>query len=317
MLHIVFVTFFMKTLPKATIFPMPVPFWVDKIVQSGFTRVLPFLRKSTFHSQTSCIQHSSEMQVHILPALSDNYMYLLVDEATKEAAAVDPVEPQKVVDAVKQLGLNLSTILTTHHHWDHAGGNSQMTELFKGLRVIGGDDRIPAMNQKVVHGDEVKMGEITIKCLATPCHTGGHICYFASSPKDPEGPAVFTGDTLFVAGCGKFFEGTADQMHSALIQKLSSLPDNTRVYCGHEYTVGNLKFALHVEPSNEDILAKVEWSGTKRQTNEPTVPSTILDEKKYNPFMRVHEPSVQRHAATSDPVATMAFLRREKDNFKP
>lgn len=295
---------------------MPVPFWLDKIVQGGFTRVLPFLRKSTFHSQTSSIKHSDQMQIHILPALSDNYMYLLVDESSKEAAVVDPVEPQKVADAVQQLGLNLSTILTTHHHWDHAGGNSQMSQLFKGLKILGGDDRIPGLNQKVNHGDEVKIGEITVKCLSTPCHTSGHICYFATSGSEG-GPAVFTGDTLFIAGCGKFFEGTADEMHSALMMKLSSLPDETRVYCGHEYTVNNLKYALHVEPLNETILAKMKEAGRKRETNEPTVPSTISEEKKHNPFMRVNEPSVQRHASTSDPISTMAFLRREKDHFKP
>lgn len=295
---------------------MPIPFWVDKIVQGGFTRVLPFLRKSTFHSQTSSILHSSRMQVHILPALSDNYMYLLVDESSKEAVVVDPVEPEKVAEAVRKHGLNLSTILTTHHHWDHAGGNTQMTALFKGLKILGGDDRIPSLNQKVGHGDEIMIGDITIKCLATPCHTGGHICYFATSQPD-ESPAVFTGDTLFIAGCGKFFEGTADQMHSALIQKLSSLPDETRVYCGHEYTVNNLKYARHVEPLNESIRAKIEWAGAKRGINEPTVPSTIFDEKQYNPFMRVNEPSVQKHASTSDPISTMAFLRREKDSFKP
>lgn len=295
---------------------MPVPFWLDRIVQGGFTRVLPFLRKSTFHSQTSSIKHSDEMQIHILPALSDNYMYLLVDESSKEAAVVDPVEPQKVADAVQELGLNLSTILTTHHHWDHAGGNSKMSELFQGLKILGGDDRIPALNQMVSHGDEVRIGDITVKCLSTPCHTGGHICYFATSPSK-EGPAVFTGDTLFIAGCGKFFEGTADEMHSALMTKLSSLPDETRVYCGHEYTVNNLKYALHVEPLNESILAKMKEAGTKRGTNQPTVPSTIEQEKKYNPFMRVNEASVQRHASASDPISTMAYLRREKDHFKP
>lgn len=295
---------------------MPIPFWVDKIVQGGFTRVLPFLRKNTFHSQQSSISHSSKMQVHIIPALSDNYMYLLVDEDTKEAAAVDPVEPQKLAAAVQQHGLNLSTILTTHHHWDHAGGNLQMTQLFKGLKILGGDDRIPAMNQKVSHGDEIMIGNITVQCLSTPCHTGGHICYFANG-KSEEGPALFTGDTLFIAGCGKFFEGTADQMHAALIEKLSSLPDETRVYCGHEYTVNNLKYALHVEPLNESILSKIKWAGTKREKNEPTVPSTIRDEKSYNPFMRVNESSVQNHASSSDPIGTMAFLRREKDSFKP
>lgn len=165
------------------------------------------------------------MQVHILPALADNYMYLVVDETTNEAAVVDPVEPDKVVAAVAEYGVKLSTILTTHHHWDHAGGNNDLVKKVDGLKVVGGDDRIGSLNCKVGHGDEFKVGSLTIKCLATPCHTTGHICYLVESDGEPA--AVFTGDTLFVAGCGKFFEGTPDEMYSALIEKLSVLPGAT------------------------------------------------------------------------------------------
>jgi hydroxyacylglutathione hydrolase len=241
-------------------------------------------------------------------------MYLVVDEATNEAAIVDPVEPEKVVEAVAEFGVNLSTVLTTHHHWDHAGGNNDLVKKVPGLKVVGGDDRIGSLNHKVGHGDQLKVGSLTIKCLATPCHTTGHICYVIESGDEPA--AVFTGDTLFVAGCGKFFEGTPDQMYSALIEKLSALPGETRVYCGHEYAIQNLKFAVHVEPDNEDLKAKVEWTKEARAKGNPSVPSTIADEKKYNPFMRVNEPSVRMHANQTDGVSTMGALRQEKDNFK-
>lgn len=128
---------------------------------------------------------------------------------------------------------------------------------------------------------------------------------------------VFTGDTLFLAGCGRFFEGTAEQMYAALIEKLSALPDETSVYCGHEYSLQNLKFANHVEPENADILSKIEWSKAKREANEPTVPSTIAEEKQINPFMRVCTEAVQQFAKTSgDAIETMSVIRKIKDSFK-
>ncbi|XP_070580531.1 hydroxyacylglutathione hydrolase, mitochondrial-like [Ptychodera flava] len=267
-----------------------------------------------FHSKPATFPQV-DMKVRLLPALEDNYMYLLIDEKTKNAAIVDPVEPEKVVNAVKEEDVTLTTVLTTHHHWDHAGGNDKLVAMVKDLKVYGGDDRIGAMNNKVKHGDEFKVGSLNVKSLSTPCHTSGHICYFVTGDPDQD-PLVFTGDTLFVAGCGKFFEGTPQQMYRALIEVLSSLPQNTKVYCGHEYTVNNLKYAQHVEPSNAAIQEKMAWAKGKRSVNEPTIPSTIGDELTYNPFMRVKQASVQKHVSQQDAVATMGELRREKDNFK-
>jgi hydroxyacylglutathione hydrolase len=144
----------------------------------------------------------------------------------------------------------------------------------------------------------------------------GHICYYVESP-DAVQKAVFTGDTLFLGGCGRFFEGTADQMYSALIEKLSILPDNTKVFCGHEYALGNLKFGKHVEPNNQDILNKIKWCEERRAQNEPTVPSTIAEEKLINPFMRVTCEPVQKFAnAVGDSIQTMAHIRKTKDSFK-
>jgi len=257
------------------------------------------------------------MKIRILPALSDNYMYLLMDETTKQAAIVDPVEPDTVLRAVEEEGVKLTTLLTTHHHWDHAGGNKSLIDKVSGLTTVGGDDRIEGVISPVKHGDELKVGSLNITCLATPCHTSGHICYYVVHPDNEQGEkAVFTGDTLFLGGCGRFFEGTAEQMYSALVTILGSLPDETKVYCGHEYTLQNLAFGAHVEPNNKAIRDKIAWSKAKREKPEPTVPSLISEEKLINPFMRVHEKSVQDHAKKTDPIETMRAIRKEKDNFK-
>ncbi|EDO47915.1 predicted protein [Nematostella vectensis] len=255
------------------------------------------------------------MKIRLLPALSDNYMYLLVDPKTKEAAVVDPVEPEKVVTAVQEEGVKLTTVLTTHHHWDHAGGNEGLVKLVSGLTVYGGDERIGALSKKVSHDEEFKVGSLHVKCLFTPCHTSGHICFHVTG--DAGKPtAVFTGDTLFSGGCGRFFEGSPPEMYSALIEVLGSLPENTRVFCGHEYTVNNLKYALHVEPDNKAVQQRMAWAKEKRAHNEPTIPSTIGEEFSFNPFMRVREPSVQKHTGETDPVKVMGVLRKEKDSFR-
>ncbi|CAH0564853.1 unnamed protein product [Brassicogethes aeneus] len=255
------------------------------------------------------------MKVQVLPALTDNYMYLIIDEKTKQAAIVDPVAPDVCLEAARKEGVNLTKVLTTHHHWDHAGGNEDLVKKSdKALQVFGGDDRIGALTNKVQHGDKFTIGDINVECLFTPCHTTGHICYYLTSPG--ETPVVFTGDTLFIGGCGRFFEGTAEQMYSALVDKLGNLPGNTRVFCGHEYTLQNLKFANYVEGENKVIQEKIEWARQKRSEGIPTVPSTIDEEKQINPFMRVMEKSVQNHVNLKDPVETMRAIRKEKDNFK-
>lgn len=256
------------------------------------------------------------MLVKILPALQDNYMYLLICPETKIAAIVDPVEPETVLAAVDKENVKLNGVLTTHHHWDHAGGNEKLLKLLKDpIPVYGSnDERIGGLSNVVSQGDVIKIGNLNITCIFTPCHTTNHICYFVESPNGDK--CVFTGDTLFQGGCGRFFEGTADQMYSALIEKLSSLPDDTKVFCGHEYTLQNMAFAKNVEPNNELITKRIQWAEEKRHQNTPTVPSTIADEKSWNPFMRVHIPSVQAHAGECDPIKTMASLRKEKDSFK-
>lgn len=255
------------------------------------------------------------MKVKIMPALDDNYMYLIIDESTKEAAVVDPVEPKKVLKEVSTEGVNLTTVLTTHHHWDHAGGNAELVELKEGLTVYAGDVNTSALTNTVKHSDGINIGSLRVTCLLTPCHTKGHVCYFVEDTNSGGPPAVFTGDTLFSGGCGKFFEGTPEQMYNALVKILGSLPDDTQVYCGHEYTANNMLYAAHVEPENQAVLEKLAWAKKKKAAKEPTVPSTIGDEKTFNPFMRVHEDCVQKHTGKTDPNDVMEALRNEKNSF--
>ncbi|RKP26245.1 hydroxyacylglutathione hydrolase [Syncephalis pseudoplumigaleata] len=246
------------------------------------------------------------MIVEPVPCLGDNYAYLLVDPATREAAAIDPVTPERVLSALKQYDARLTTVLTTHHHSDHSGGNSAIIKELPDLRVVGGDERIPALSYQVADGQEFSVGGLVVRALATPCHTSGHICYYVVDPdaKDEASKrVVFTGDTLFIGGCGRFFEGTAEQMQSSL-DKLAQLPGDTRVYCGHEYTLANLKFASTVDPDNAALKA----SGT--------IQSTIASELAFNPFMRTSHAALQQATGQTSSVAVMAKLREMKNNFR-
>lgn len=258
----------------------------------------------------------SKMRVIHVPALSDNYMYLLVDEKSNICAAIDPVEPKKLLQKVQEQNLHLVAVLTTHHHWDHAGGNKELASLIPGITIYGGDDRIDCLTKKVSHNDVFSLGSLQVRCLFTPCHTSGHFCYFVTDETSSEDPIVFTGDTMFVGGCGRFFEGNAEQMYHALVKVLGSLPPQTLVYCGHEYTCQNLMFASIVEPSNEFVKKKLCWAQDRTNSGYPTIPSTIADEFQTNPFMRVDESSVQCFAGTSNPILAMKIIRQKKDSFR-
>lgn len=304
-----------------TYFGIPVP---RKIVELYFrwqARPSLFTSAPQFHTSPASFSHPA-MKIRLIPALADNYMYLIIDEKTKEAAIVDPVEPQSVFEAVKEENVKLTTVLTTHHHWDHAGGNEKLAAAWRGeqtepLKVYGGDSRIGALTERKGHDDVVSVGNLRVQCLSTPCHTSGHLCYYVKEEVGDAPGAVFTGDTLFISGCGKFFEGTGEQMHHALIGVLGKLPDETKVYVGHEYTESNLAFATHVEPESRDLVGRVAWASSLRDAGKPTPPSTIGMEKLCNPFMRVEEEPVQKFTKTiGDAVATMTALRKAKDNFK-
>ncbi len=283
-----------------------------------FSKVIRCASVYTTKMHSISVTHDyNSFSVKVMPALSDNFMYLLVDKVSNEAAIVDPVDASSVIKTVHEENLFLTTVLTTHHHLDHAGGNSELLAKMEGkdVTIVGGDERVQCISRIVKHGEELKLGSLSIKCLHTPCHTTGHICYYVTSPT-ADSPVVFTGDTLFVGGCGRFFEGTAEMMNNSLNGVLSALPDNTKVYCGHEYTTTNLKFAQTVEPDNEDIKNKLDAVINLRNKNEPTVPSTIGEEKKTNPFMRVNLESIKKYAKTNDVLQTMGYVRKQKDSFK-
>ncbi|KAK0396345.1 hypothetical protein QR680_001680 [Steinernema hermaphroditum] len=255
------------------------------------------------------------MHVKPIGALEDNYMYLVTDKLTGKAAVVDPVDVDKVMEVVKSEGVELVAALITHHHWDHAGGTKKLAEVMGNqFPIYGfGDGRIEQLNKVSTDQMVFKIGGLTVTCLHTPCHTTGHICYYVC---DENEKVVFTGDTLFIAGCGRFFEGSAEDMNRALNVILSSLPDETKVYCGHEYTVANLLFAKSIEENNGDIDQKLKWAKQCSSDNTPTVPSTIGEEKLFNPFMRVSNPSVLGALKIDDPIEAMKKLREMKNSFK-
>uniref|UniRef100_A0A182MF49 hydroxyacylglutathione hydrolase n=1 Tax=Anopheles culicifacies TaxID=139723 RepID=A0A182MF49_9DIPT len=260
------------------------------------------------------------MTVTKIPALKDNFMYLVMCNETRQAAVVDPVEPDRVLEVVQEQSCKLNKLLTTHHHWDHAGGNDALYQRFRQnpewgeLLVYGGDDdRITRLTNPVKQDDTFEIGNLRVRCFSTPCHTKSHICYYVESDQER---AVFTGDTLFLAGCGRFFEGTPDQMYDALIGKLSSLPDDTQVYCGHEYALQNLRFGNTIEPDNEDIRVMLERAqAADLEGRRALVPSTIGLEKRINVFMRVREPLFATLYASNDPIKIMEQLRSAKDKF--
>ena len=249
-------------------------------------------------------------KVLTITALTDNYMYLLIDKVQKCAIAVDPVEPEKILNHVETEGVQLKAVLTTHHHFDHAGGNSLISSKINNLPIFGGDDRIEALTTKLNHNEIFQVDKINIQCLHTPCHTSGHVCYYIQS----EEPICFTGDTLFIAGCGKFFEGSAEQMYKSLCI-LCNLPLNTKIYCGHEYTVSNLKFALTIEPNNTATLKRLKDAEESLRNMKPTIPSTIKDELSFNPFLRTHEEAIKKVTQQTEPVAVIKCLREMKNNF--
>jgi hydroxyacylglutathione hydrolase len=270
------------------------------------------------------------MKVITIPLMEDNYGYLLVDESTKETAIVDVAsQPKIMMNAVSQHGLSLVKVLTTHKHWDHAGGNNEVKTAFPNIEICGSRlDNVEGCTKFVGDGDEFMVTKnIKVSCIVTPGHTQGHVCYLASC----EGAAskiLFTGDCLFVGGCGRFFEGTAADMYPALA-KLAALPEDTEIYCGHEYTTANYKFNLSVQPKNPHLLAANEALKQKREANIPSVPSTIGQERLTNPFLQccdlalynsfnpvANQDGVPACEDTSDPVAVLGHLRERKNKFK-
>jgi hydroxyacylglutathione hydrolase len=255
------------------------------------------------------------MRVVPVPQLKDNYAYLVIDPRTNQAGVVDCAEAAPVLDAAAAAGVQLVAILPTHHHYDHVDGNTALLRAHPALAVYGVDDRIPGLTRTVRHGDQVTVGSLSARVIYIPAHTSGHIAYYFASER-----AVFTGDTLFAAGCGRLFEGDAAMMIKSL-SRLSELPDDTHVYFGHEYTEKNLRFALTLEPANAALVEKYAWALEQRRRGETTTPTTLASEKATNPFLRWRSAELRASLQQRfpdlpmDDVSVFAKTRALKDAF--
>jgi hydroxyacylglutathione hydrolase len=254
------------------------------------------------------------LRIHAVPAFQDNYIWVLEDGT--HAAAVDPGDAAPVQRFLDERGLALAAILATHHHADHIGGVPELVARWRSPVFGPAHDGVEGLTRALAEGDrlEVPALEYELRVLDIPGHTAGHIAFVHQGSE----PALFCGDTLFACGCGRLFEGTPAQM-SASLAKLAALPGATRVYCGHEYTLANIRFAEAVEPANLELAARRARESAKRGRGEPTLPSTIAEERATNPFLRCSDPRVvaaaERHAGRKleDPVAVFAEIREWKN----
>jgi len=239
------------------------------------------------------------MKIKIIPCLQDNYSYLIIDEKKGIACVIDPSEADPIIEYLKNNKIKLKFILNTHHHHDHVGGNQKLKKRY-GARVVGfeGDkERIPGIDIFVNDQEIWRHDNFEAKIIHIPGHTLGHICFYFYKEE-----SIFTGDTLFSLGCGRIFEGTYSQMFNSLM-KLKVLPQNTKIFCGHEYTKKNSSFCMTYDEKNENLKAKIKKIKIKLKKNLPTIPSTIKEELECNIFLR------------SDSVKTFSKLRDLKDNF--
>lgn len=254
------------------------------------------------------------LEIVQIPVLNDNYVYLAREPQSGAVGVVDPAVPEPVLAELQRRNWQLTHILNTHHHPDHVGGNMAL-KAATGCRVIGPEadaERIPGLDIAVGDNEGINLGNETARVFDVPGHTKGHIAYWFADSK-----ALFCGDTLFALGCGRLFEGTPAQMWTSL-SKLRTLPDDTRVYCAHEYTESNARFAVTVEPGNEMLQRRYQRIRELRAAGKPTVPSTLGEEKATNPFLRPMSGDIrqQLNMADAGDVAVFAEVRRRKDTFR-
>ena len=239
------------------------------------------------------------LTVSAVPVLSDNYVWLINDVESGETAAVDPSVADRVLAAAEAQGLRITQVLNTHWHPDHTGGNDAIRDA-TGCTITGPSEaeRVSKMDRIVLEGDRIQVGGSEAIVWDIPAHTAGHIALYFEN----EG-MIFVGDTMFAMGCGRLFEGTAEQMY-ANMQRIAALPDDVRIYCGHEYTLANARFAAHVDPDNADVARRLEQVSALRDAGEITLPTTVAEERATNPFVRARN------------AQEFAELRAAKDSFR-
>lgn len=281
----------------------------------------------------------NDLKLYVVPFLSDNFSYVLLyksdpstsedDNTITQALAVDPADPELVDKFLRHHNAQLTHILTTHRHADHAGGNYELKKRYPNVEIIGGQhENVSAATRTVCDGEVLNISfsnncHITVDCITTPCHTSGHVVFVVQRSGGVKPILLFTGDHLFVGGCGRFFEGSAQNMFHSM-QKLKQrihtmFPDygeNNKqdivVLCGHEYTVPNLQFACHIQPNNIAALRKFEWAVSRRRNKLPTVPSPWFDELQCNPFVRTDSDELKSLFGCNDPVKIMSMLGETK-----
>ncbi len=264
------------------------------------------------------------MEIYRLPVRTDNYIFILHNPADNTAAVVDPADAPPVLAKLNELGATLVAIFNTHHHGDHVGGNAELIQRFPAAEVYASEvdkGRIPKQTQALKEGDRVTFANRSAEVFFVPGHTSGHIAYYFAPAEPDELGELFCGDTLFAGGCGRLFEGTPEQMQSSLA-KLRALPDQTRIWCAHEYTLSNLKFAVSVDAENKALLERLSQVTAARAQNQPTIPSRLGIEKATNPFLRWDNEALQAMAKPSkgtapnpNPISVFAHLRSLKDHF--
>lgn len=276
---------------------------------------------TTATSSTSHAVAPPHPGVQRIPAFKDNYIWLIVDATGRHAALVDPGDGEAAAQAIRDASLTLTDVLVTHHHADHVGGLDLLKSLWPQARIHAPHHpRIPGADQVLQGGEQIHLDAIgiTLEVIAVPGHTLDHLAYLARHHGSDPRPLLFCGDTLFAGGCGRLFEGTPAQMHGSL-STLAALPGETLVYCAHEYTESNLRFAAKVEPENPDLRLRIDQVWQARRDGLATVPSTLQTEWRTNPFLRVNEPSVISTASAwrgetlSGPVDCLAAVRAWKD----
>ena len=253
------------------------------------------------------------MNIDIIPCLNDNYSYLIKDDQTNTVAIIDPSEFGTCDKKIDIKYKKLDFILNTHHHFDHVGGNTELKKKY-GSKILGFEkdkNRIPAIDVLLKDGQEFKIGELNFKTIFIPGHTSGHIAFYFETEK-----VIFTGDTLFSLGCGRVFEGTYQQMFNSL-NKIKSLPGDTKIYCGHEYTKNNIKFCLKFNPNNNHLREKAKEIEAKTKDEKPTIPSTIRDEIQTNIFLRYDDLDVKSalDLKNASDIEIFTKLRDLKDSF--